>query len=188
MRYEPAPVYNAPARLLHWATALLLLIQYVLAWTMPDVHRDTQPVGLIAWHLGLGVAIFLLVLVRLLWRSAHAAPPEPASLPPALRAFARYTHWLLYALLVAVPLMGWANASSRDWPVSLLAFMPMPPLAPTGSLIGHALGDWHRDFAWVLLALAGLHIAAALFHRFVLRDDTLARMLPKHRKQAASKQ
>ncbi|SAK50942.1 cytochrome B561 [Caballeronia temeraria] len=186
MRYEPAPVYNAPARLFHWLTALLLLIQFVLAWTMPDVHRDTQPVGLIAWHLGIGVVIVLLVFVRLLWRSIHAVPPEPGSLPPALRALARYTHWLLYLLLIAVPLMGWANASSRDWPITLFAAIPMPPLSPAGSPIGHALGDWHRVFAWVLLALVGLHVGAALFHHFVLRDETLARMLPAHRRQAAS--
>ena len=96
MRLESASAYNTPARLFHWITALLLLVQYVLAWTMPDVHRDTKPVGLIAWHLGVGVAIVLLVFVRLLWRSMHAAPPEPASLPAALRALGRYTHWLLY--------------------------------------------------------------------------------------------
>ncbi|SAK54544.1 cytochrome B561 [Caballeronia fortuita] len=188
MQPARAPVYDATARLFHWATAALLLIQYVLAWTMPDVHRDTKPIGLIAWHLGVGVAIFLLVLVRLLWRSVHAAPPEPASLPPALRALARYTHWLLYLLLIAVPLMGWANASSRDWAVTLFAAIPMPPLSPAGSSVGHALGDWHRVFAWVLLALVGMHVAAALFHQFVLRDGTLGRMLPTHRKAASPEQ
>jgi len=144
MRQEFASVYNPPARLFHWATALLLLVQYVLAWAMPDVHRDTKPVGLIAWHLGVGVVIVLLVLVRLLWRSVHPAPPEAGNLPAPLRALARYTHWLLYLLLIAVPLMGWANASSRDWPVTLLASIPMPPLSPAGSPVGHALGDWHR--------------------------------------------
>jgi cytochrome b561 len=188
MRQEFASVYNPPARLFHWATALLLLVQYVLAWAMPDVHRDTKPVGLIAWHLGVGVVIVLLVLVRLLWRSVHPAPPEAGNLPAALRALARYTHWLLYLLLIAVPLMGWANASSRDWPVTLLASIPMPPLSPAGSPVGHALGDWHRVFAWVLLALAGLHVGAALFHQFVLRDETLTRMLPSQRKRVASKQ
>lgn len=188
MRNPSTTIYNAPARALHWATALLLVLQYVLAWTMPDVHRDTKPVGLIAWHLGVGMVIVLIVVVRLLWRSAHAVPPESDTLPPALRALARYTHWFLYLLLIAVPLMGWANASSRDWSVTLLGFIPMPALSPAGSSIGHALGDWHRNFAWVLIALIGLHVAGALFHHFVLRDGTLERMLPSHRKQASSKQ
>lgn len=183
MRTESNLVYSAPARALHWLTAGLLLIQFVLAWTMPDVHRDTKPVGLIAWHLGVGMAILLLVLVRCLWRSTHAVPPEPTTLPLALRALARYTHWALYALLIAVPLMGWANASSRGWPVSLFAAIPMPPLSPTGSPTGHALGDWHRNFAWVLLALVALHVSAALFHHFILRDRTLIRMLPSSDKR-----
>src|SRR5689334_18923269 len=111
MRIETASVYNTPARIFHWLTALLLLLQYVLGWTMPDVHRDTKPIGLIAWHLGVGVGIVLLVLLRLLWRSANTAPPESTALPPALRALARFTHGGLYLLLIAVPLMGWANAS-----------------------------------------------------------------------------
>ncbi|SAK44347.1 cytochrome B561 [Caballeronia hypogeia] len=187
MRNEPSFVYNAPARAFHWLTALLLLIQYVLAWTMPDVHRDTKPVGLIAWHLGVGMVIVLLLVVRLVWRGVHGAPPEPDTLPSALRTLARFTHALLYALLIAVPLMGWANASSRDWSVTLLG-VPMPPLSRAGSSIGHALGDWHRNFAWVLLALVGLHVAAALFHQFVLGDGTLRRMLPAHGDRARSEQ
>jgi cytochrome b561 len=188
MRIETEPVYNAPARAFHWATALLLLFQYVLAWTMPEVHRGTKPIGLIAWHLGVGVGIVLLVFVRLLWRSVYAAPPEPTTLPPALRRLGRLTHGFLYLLLIAVPLMGWANASSRDWNVTLFGVVPMPPLAPTDSPIGHALGDWHAVFAWVLLALVGLHVAAALFHQFVLRDGTLDRILPSRRDRAPAKQ
>jgi cytochrome b561 len=187
MRNLPASAYDAPARVFHWLTAALLLVQYLLAWTMPDVHRDTKPVGLIAWHLGVGMVIVLLVLVRLLWRGAHGAPPQPDSVAPALRAIARLTHCLLYILLLAVPLMGWANASSRNWPVTLLAFMPMPPLSPAGSSVGHALGDWHRNFAWVLLALIALHIGAALFHQWVLRDRTLARMFPPRGNHASPK-
>ncbi|SAK94018.1 cytochrome b [Caballeronia ptereochthonis] len=178
MQTEPILVYNAPARVLHWLTAALLLIQFVIAWTMPDVHRDTKPVGLIAWHLGIGMVILLFVLIRFLWRSTHVVPPDVVTLPPALRAFARLTHRALYLLLIVVPMMGWANASSRGWPVSLFGVMPMPPLSPTGSALGHALGDWHRNLAWVLLALAVMHIGAALFHHFILRDGTLKRMLP----------
>ncbi|SAK46610.1 cytochrome B561 [Caballeronia catudaia] len=187
MRNLSASVYNAPARVFHWLTAALLLLQYLLAWTMPDVHRDTKPIGLIAWHLGVGMVIILLVVLRLLWRSTHDVPPEPGTVPPVLRIVARFTHWLLYILLLAVPLMGWANASSRGWPVTLFAFMPMPPLSPAGSSIGHALGDWHRNIAWVLLALVALHVGAALFHRFVLRDGTLERMFPARRNPASSK-
>jgi cytochrome b561 len=170
--------YNGPARFFHWATVLLLASQYAIAWTMPDVHRGTRPVGLIAWHVSMGMLILLLAAMRIVWRFAHPAPSELPGTPRPLAAIARLTHWLLYLLLIALPLMGWANASSRGWPSFMGAVLPLPRLSPEGSSFGHALGDWHKVFAWVLLALSGLHAAAALFHHFILRDATLRRMLP----------
>jgi cytochrome b561 len=73
-------------------------------------------------------------------------------------------------------LLGWANASSRGWTVSLFGVIPLPALAATGSTLGHAMGDVHQVVAWALLGLVGLHIAAAVFHHFVLRDGVLRRM------------
>jgi cytochrome b561 len=78
-------------------------------------------------------------------------------------------------LLIVQPLMGWANASSRGWQVTL-AGVKLPAIAPTGSAIGHALGDVHSLLAWGMLGLIGLHVAAAFYHHFVLRDRVLRRM------------
>ena len=176
--------YSGPARFFHWVTVLLLAGQYVIAWAMPDVRRGTQPIGLIAWHLSVGMLILLLVAVRVVWRITHPAPPELRGIPRPLAAAAHLTHWLLYLLLIALPLMGWANASSRGWPAFMGGLLPLPPLSPQGSPLGRSLGDWHQVFAWVLLALIGLHSTAALFHHFVLRDGTLRRMLPAARDSA----
>ncbi|BAN27621.1 cytochrome B561 (plasmid) [Caballeronia insecticola] len=98
-----------------------------------------------------------------------------------MRTLAGLTHIALYALLIVLPLMGWANASSRDWPVALFARIPLPYLSSPGSRFGHALGDWHANLAWVLLALVVLHVCAAIYHHLVLRDGTLIRMLPTSR-------
>lgn len=100
-------------------------------------------------------------------------------LSPLLNWIARTTHWLLYLLLIAFPLMGWANASSRGWPVSLFGVVPLPALSSKGSQLGHTLGDMHQLFAWVLIAMVALHVAAALYHHFIIKDDTLRRMLLK---------
>src|SRR5471030_750175 len=182
MQTRETPVFGAPAKLFHWLTVLLLAVQYVIGWMMPHVHHDTKPVGLIGLHLSFGATIVLLVLVRLAWRLSHKPPAESQILPPVMRLVARVTHRLLYALLIALPLMGWANASARGWAVSLFHVVPLPALAVTGSTLGHSLGDVHKFTAWVLLALIGLHVAAALFHQFVIRDGTLGRMLPGVRK------
>jgi cytochrome b561 len=182
MQTSQPPAFSAPAKLFHWLTVLLLAVQYAIGWLMPDVHHDTQPVGLIGLHLSFGATIVLLVLVRLAWRFSHKPPAESNVLPPSMRLAAKATHGLLYVLLIALPLMGWANASARGWAVSLFHVVPLPALAAAGSAFGHTLGDVHKLTAWVLLGLIGLHVAAALFHQFVIRDGTLSRMLPGVRK------
>lgn len=171
------PTYDVVARTLHWLAAILIAAQFILGWTMPDVHRDTQPAGLIAWHLAVGATLVLVVLLRVLWRCTHPAPPHTA-ITPVLRRLAGTTHALLYVLLVVVPLLGWANASSRGWAVRAFGLLHLPTLAPIGSRIGHAMGDIHSTLAWVLLVAIGLHIGAALLHHFVLKDRVLHRMLP----------
>jgi cytochrome b561 len=133
-------------------------------------------VGVIAWHLGIGAALIAAMIVRIVWRLTHR--PPPATLSPVLGALSRITHFFLYAALMVVPLLGWANASSRGWPVKLLGVLKLPALMPTGSPTGHVMGDVHGVLAWVLLALIGLHVAAALYHRFVLKDGVLQRMVP----------
>jgi len=170
------PAYDAVARTLHWLTALLVAMQFVIGWTMPDVHKDTQPANLIAWHLGVGATLVAVMAIRVIWRLTHW--PTPDELPRLLSVVSHITHVLLYAALVLVPLLGWINASSRGWTVRLLGVVPYPALSETGSAFGHEMGDVHGILAWVLFALIGLHVVAALFHRFVLKDDVLQRMLP----------
>jgi cytochrome b561 len=166
MQTMTAPTYSAPVKLFHWLTVLLLAIQYAMGWLMPD-----------RYNLSIGALIMLLVVLRLLWGWTHPAPPEPQTLWP-LQWVARATHWLLYALLVAFPLMGWANASSLGWAVSFFGIVPLPPLTPQGSPLGRALGDVHKWTAWVLIAVIALHVASVLYRHFIVKDDTLRRMMP----------
>ncbi len=166
--------YDPFARMLHWLVVLLLSAQYVVAWTMPEIHRGTQPVGLIAVHLDLGAFIIAVMIVRVLWRLLRKEPRVVEGGVLA-RTVGYLTHGLLYLLLIVQPLMGWANASSRGWKVTLLG-ADLPSLSPTGSSLGHSLGDVHGVLAWVMLGLIGLHVAAALYHQFVLRDGVLRRM------------
>jgi cytochrome b561 len=168
-------VYSPVARLLHWLILGLVCAQFIIGWTMPDVHRDTLPTGAIAWHLSVGAAIVAVMVIRIFWRVTHV--PEPAKLSPMLTFASRATHLLLYIVLLAVPLTGWANASARGWTVRLLGTLPFPGLAQKGSSLGMELGGVHSVLAWVLFTLIALHIAAALFHRLVLRDSVLQRML-----------
>jgi cytochrome b561 len=95
-----------------------------------------------------------------------------------LNILSRVGHFFLYIALLLVPLLGWINASSRGWTVRLAGVVPYPPLSRTGSSFGDEMGDVHGILAWVLFALIVMHVVAALFHRFILKDHVLQRMLP----------
>lgn len=169
--------YDLGIRSLHWLTVILLASQFVIAWTMPDIHHDTSPKNLIAWHLAIGLNILVVVILRAGWRLSHREPPPPSSLPPVLQFVSRATHVALYGLLLAVPLLGWVNASSRGWQVELFGAIPLPSLMGPGSATGRSLGELHQLVAIVLLVVVGLHILGALYHGLILRDGTVRRML-----------
>ena len=176
--------YSQVSMLLHWLTVALVVVQFGVAWTMPEIGRGSRPVGLIAWHLSIGAIILVVIVIRLLWRLTHHAPPPPTNIPTFLQLVSRATHYLLYALLLLLPLMGWANASSRGWPVTLFGIVPLPALLPQGSTLGHQLGDVHMTAATILLVFIGLHILGALYHAVILRDRTVHRMLwSSHRRE-----
>jgi cytochrome b561 len=170
--------YGPVAKTLHWLLFALLTAQFLVGWTMPDVHRDTKPDGLIAWHLGVGATIIALLVIRFVWRLYRPVPLETANTPPWQNALAHATHWLLYLVLAVIVLLGWANASARGYPVDILGVIPLPPIMPVGSRLGMEAGDVHGLITWVLLGLVGLHVVGALYHRLVLRDRVLHRMLP----------
>jgi cytochrome b561 len=171
------PGYGVVAKSFHWLIVALLVAQYGVAWAMPHIHRGTQPVGLVNAHLSLGVVVLAIVMLRLSWRMRHPVPLLNDNVPVWLRRVALLTHWLLYLLLFALPIMGWANASARDWRPLLFGSISMPRILSTGSALGRELGDIHTLTAYVLLGLIGLHVAAALYHHFWLRDRALTRML-----------
>ncbi|HUK59898.1 MAG TPA: cytochrome b [Stellaceae bacterium] len=157
---------------------MVLLLQFAIAWTMPEIHRGTQPERLISLHLSFGILILVLVMARLVWRLGHPVPLISDNVPRWQRQAAQVTHGIFYVLLMLLPLMGWANASARGWTIEVFGIFVLPHILPAGSAIGQRLGDVHTFTAYVLLSLAGLHVAAAMYHHFWLRDRVLSRMLP----------
>ena len=176
-----ATEYDTGAKSLHWVTAALLATQFTIGWIMPNVHRVTQPEGLISLHFSVGVVILAVMAVRLLWRLAFGVPAPDASLPSWQNQAAQALHMALYAVLFALIFSGWAYASSHGLPVTLFGLATLPALFANGSAIGRAIGELHSPLTWVLLSALGLLIAAALAHSFVWRDRVMARMLPRLR-------
>ena len=170
--------YSGLAKLLHWTILAALIAQFAVAWTMPHMGRNTQPETLINLHFSIGVSILLLAVVRLGWRLTHPEPPPLDGIPLWQVQSARVVHWLLYLLLFVVPILGWLAASWRGFPVIMFG-LELPKLLATRAPGFGWIGDVHGLLAnYLMLALVGLHVAAALYHYFWRRDGVLRRMLP----------
>ena len=170
--------YTGTAKTLHWLILALLIVQFAVAWIMPDIKRDTKPETLINLHLSMGIVILFVAVVRLAWRAAQGEPAPEVGVPPWQVQSARITHWLLYALLFALPVLGWINASWRGFPVVMFG-IELPKLMATRAPGWGWTGDMHSILAeYGLLVLVGLHVAAALYHYFIRRDRVLQRILP----------
>jgi cytochrome b561 len=168
--------YGSVAKALHWFIAALLAAQFAIAWTMPDIHRGTNPQGLVSLHFSLGIVVLVAATLRLLWRLRNPVPLLSANVPLWQYRLAQAIHALLYAAILVLPLMGWANASSRGLPINFFGIVALPQM-PHWPL-GRAFGELHVLTAYALLALVSLHVIAALYHHFWLRDQVLLRMLP----------
>ena len=175
---EKTSGYTGTARALHWLVLALLIAQFIFAWTMPEIRRNTPVTTLISLHFTFGVIILAVAIVRLGWRVSHREPPPEDGLQPWQIASARAMHWLLYLLLFVIPILGWVNASYRGMPIVMFG-LELPKLVATRAPGWGWTGDVHGLLAdYVMLALVGLHVAAALYHHFIRHDRVLQRMLP----------
>ena len=169
--------YGTTAKVFHWLIVALLLVQYPIGWLMPDIHRDMKPGAAMTFHISFGIVILMLIVMRFAWRLMHPVAPE-SSLPRWQRLSSEAVHWLLYALVLATTITGWLFASFRGWSVSFFFMTPLPMLASDNAAAGKAIDGWHQAMEWTLLAVIGIHVAAAMAHIFVYRDRIMQRMLP----------
>jgi cytochrome b561 len=169
--------YTGTAKALHWTIVALLIAQFVFAWTMPHIGRNTPVSTIISLHFTFGIIILAVAVVRLIWRLTHAEPPPEDGLPPWQVLTAHLVQWALYLLLFVVPILGWINASWRDMPIVMFG-LTLPKLVATRAAGFGWTGDVHGLLAnYLMLALVALHVAAALYHYFFRGDGVLQRML-----------
>ncbi|MBV8061306.1 MAG: cytochrome b/b6 domain-containing protein [Alphaproteobacteria bacterium] len=179
--------YNVVAKTLHWLIGLAILGMLALGWIMTDMpNTDPAKFSLFQLHKSIGVSILLLALVRIGWRLTHAAPALPATAKPWEIKLAHGTHYLLYALMIIMPITGWVVISTSTFKLRTLLFsiVPWPAIPYLGDLenkkeIHDLFGDAHGIIAYVIAAFVALHAAAALKHHFINRDDILLRMAPR---------
>jgi cytochrome b561 len=172
--------YSTPAIVFHWLLALMIVVSFCIGVYMADLPFSPLQLKLYSWHKWAGISILTLSALRLLWR-LFRHPPQDPPMPPWQRQAARVTHWGMYLLFFAVPLVGWAYSSAAGFPVVMFGVLPLPDFVPVDKALADALKPWHATLAYALAALVLAHVAAALKHHFIDHDGLLLRMVPGRR-------
>jgi cytochrome b561 len=176
------PRYGGVAISLHWLLVALIIASWALGLYMVELPLSPQKLKYISWHKWLGVTIFLIAVFRIGWRLAHPAPPAPDSMLYWQRVVMGVSHLLLYLLPIAVPLTGWLFSSASAIPTIYLGWVQLPDLVAQDKLFAEQLRLAHFSLNVMLFVVACIHVAAALKHHILDRDEVLVRMLPFLRK------
>jgi cytochrome b561 len=162
------------SRLLHWSMAAMVIAQLFIGVTM--VASLSYYHLLLAIHRPLGVAILALAVIRLVNRITHRPPPFLTTMSPIERRIATWSEYLLYALLLAQPLVGWAMLSAAQRPIVIYGPIHLPGIAPHNISVFAALRLCHTILAFLLFLAFTAHMCAVLFHTLVVRDRMIDRM------------
>jgi cytochrome b561 len=182
IQMEDRQTYSAAARQFHWWTVAAVSIQLPLGIAMAvrgdwlDIW-DSLTDNMYSTHKVLGVIVFFIVAARLCYRLSRGAPDDEPTLEPWDRLVSHITHWLIYALLFIVPLVGWFGVQLYP-ALEVFGLFSLPSIVSPDKAMSEYVLDLHGILAYLLLFLLGAHVAAALFHHFIRKDGVLHRMIP----------
>jgi cytochrome b561 len=160
--------------------AILFFGLLALGFYMHDLPLSPEKLKLYSWHKWAGVTAFLLVWVRLFWRVTHRPPDLPDTMPRVMQLAAHAGHFVLYALMIAIPLSGWLMSSAKGFQTVWFGVLPIPDLLGKNKELGDLLQTVHKSLNLLFVAVIAGHVGAALKHHFIDKDDILTRMLPAH--------
>jgi cytochrome b561 len=168
--------FTLPMRLLHWLIAAMVLTMLCIGVAM--VVSVGYYHTLISIHRPLGFAILILACVRLIVRLTSPLPPFPPTVPPREQAIATKSEYLMYTLLFAMPLIGWAMLSAARYPIPLVGSLRLPYILPHNVMLYGWLRQAHTVLAYLFFLTFLAHFTAVMFHTLVIRDGLIYRMVP----------
>jgi len=173
--------WGAIAKLFHWAIASLIIANIVLGLWADDLPLSPRKLEAFYWHKSVGLTVLWLGVLRLMWRFTNPTPLLPGAMPRWERTLAQASHFLLYVLMLAMPMSGWIINSAANFPLDLYGVWRVPDLIPGSvdeSTVEDAAKAVHYWLFTSICVLLALHVSAALKHHVLDRDDVLKRMLP----------
>lgn len=178
-------VFDPVIRFLHWLTLFLVATIFVLAFSIDFASSKEEAVALIQLHRSFGVTVWAVTLARLVWRQFSRFPNWPADMPQVMRFAAQWSEYALYALLLTQPILGLLQTNAHGDRVNLFLLGQLPAIIGQNRPLAKQLLEVHETVGLLLLGLIALHAAAALYHHFWRRDDTLEAMLPQRMRRHA---
>jgi cytochrome b561 len=169
--------WGSLSKTFHWLIVLLIINQWWIG-ERADELKGLAKLETLALHKSFGMTILMLAVLRLIWRLSNPTPDLTTETKPWGRVLARISHVLLYALIFAMPLTGWMMSSAKNYPVSWFKMFQFPDLVAPAEQTFQQMRDLHHLLFAVLVGVALLHVAGALKHHFIDRNDVLKRMLP----------
>jgi len=169
--------WGSLSKVFHWLIVLLIINQWWIAERAEEL-KGLAKLEALAWHKSFGMTVLMLAVLRLAWRLMNPTPELATETRPWERVLAKISHFLLYALIFAMPLTGWMMSSAKNYPVSWFKLFQFPDLVAPAEQTFHQMNDLHHLLFSVLVGVALLHVAGALKHHFIDRNDVLKRMLP----------
>ncbi|AMO97128.1 prokaryotic cytochrome b561 family protein [Collimonas fungivorans] len=171
--------YTNTAIALHWLVAILIVWGFALGWIMTDIPGITpSKLKYFSWHKWIGVTVFVLAMVRLAWRFTHAAPAMSQAMHASEKLAAHAAHFLLYCLMLAIPVSGYFYTAAAGIPVVYLGILPLPTLIAPDQAVAAVLKTVHIWMNYGLLLIVGAHLLGVVKHELLDRQPLLARMLP----------
>lgn len=175
--FNTTTTYGTVAKFFHWVIFFLVAMMIIGGFFMEDVPEDWKGFVYNA-HKLTGLTILVLMVLRLLWAFMNTKPTLPVMTKAWEKVAERVVHGLLYVTLIAMPLLGWIGSTAAGRAPKLGSWAIALPIAEDKGLKEWAF-EWHETLAWVIIVLVTIHVAAALFHHLIKKDDVLRRMLPK---------
>jgi len=178
--------YTATAKALHWLMALVILVASAIGLYSASMEYGADQAlndyksGLITLHKNIASLTIFLIALRIVWRLTHR-PPELTGMSPLMAKAAHGGHLLLYALMIFVPLFGWAFSSASGYPVPVAGLFHLPAIFDKSEEIASIVDPIHRWSSWLLLLVIAGHVAFAIKHKVIDKDDTMKSMLPNRK-------
>ena len=191
MKAFPPPrevvAYDPGLRTLHWLMAALIFVALPLGvWASLLPSGDAMRVEILFFHKSIGVTVFGLIALRIVWRLIVGAPAYAEPLGKVIRVASRAGHLALYALMIAMPVSGYVASTAGGRAVPWFGLFELPGLVAKDRSLAVAASWAHLVFAWMLAFVLAAHLGAVVWHAIINRDSVLTRMWPSFRPASSS--